>query len=119
MQTHSLLCPFFFFLMIRRPPRSTLFPYTTLFRSVTGARNDGQALNAPYPVGQTIITWTATDASANKANASQSVTVADKEPPTLGVPADLAVNATSPAGAVVTYEVIASDNVAVASLTCN
>src|SRR5476649_3044593 len=28
----SLFC-FFFFLMIRRPPRSTLFPYTTLFRS--------------------------------------------------------------------------------------
>src|SRR2546426_5112136 len=27
------LCFFFFFLMIRRPPRSTLFPYTTLFRS--------------------------------------------------------------------------------------
>src|SRR3712207_7523807 len=26
----------FFFLMIRRPPRSTLFPYTTLFRSVQG-----------------------------------------------------------------------------------
>src|SRR2546422_11221468 len=29
---------FFFFLMIRRPPRSTLFPYTTLFRSVLGGR---------------------------------------------------------------------------------
>src|SRR3712207_8123920 len=27
----------FFFLMIRRPPRSTLFPYTTLFRSVDPA----------------------------------------------------------------------------------
>src|SRR2546427_2814903 len=27
---------FFFFLMIRRPPRSTLFPYTTLFRSGPG-----------------------------------------------------------------------------------
>src|SRR5438270_5119341 len=27
------LVSFFFFLMIRRPPRSTLFPYTTLFRS--------------------------------------------------------------------------------------
>src|SRR2546429_10025026 len=27
----------FFFLMIRRPPRSTLFPYTTLFRSSRGA----------------------------------------------------------------------------------
>src|SRR5690348_17566204 len=33
---HSIpfyLFSFFFFLMIRRPPRSTLFPYTTLFRS--------------------------------------------------------------------------------------
>src|SRR5215208_6885748 len=29
----SLFFVFFFFLMIRRPPRSTLFPYTTLFRS--------------------------------------------------------------------------------------
>src|SRR5216684_6007620 len=29
----SLFRYFFFFLMIRRPPRSTLFPYTTLFRS--------------------------------------------------------------------------------------
>src|SRR5438477_1601700 len=27
----------FFFLMLRRPPRSTLFPYTTLFRSPAGA----------------------------------------------------------------------------------
>ena len=34
----SIVSSFFFFLMIRRPPRSTLFPYTTLFRSV---RNDG------------------------------------------------------------------------------
>src|SRR5256886_15180851 len=31
---HCSLSFFFFFLMIRRPPRSTLFPYTTLFRSV-------------------------------------------------------------------------------------
>src|SRR3712207_6853610 len=33
--THSFVFSFsrFFFLMIRRPPRSTLFPYTTLFRS--------------------------------------------------------------------------------------
>src|SRR2546425_5285431 len=29
---------FFFFLMIRRPPRSTLFPYTTLFRSRCAAK---------------------------------------------------------------------------------
>ena len=30
----KLFCICFFFLMIRRPPRSTLFPYTTLFRSL-------------------------------------------------------------------------------------
>src|SRR6266702_7419506 len=30
----------FFFLMIRRPPRSTLFPYTTLFRSGESANRD-------------------------------------------------------------------------------
>src|SRR2546430_13168112 len=29
----TIYSPLFFFLMIRRPPRSTLFPYTTLFRS--------------------------------------------------------------------------------------
>src|SRR6266542_5318216 len=28
----AVFSPYFFFLMIRRPPRSTLFPYTTLFR---------------------------------------------------------------------------------------
>src|SRR3712207_8266462 len=31
---------FFFFLMIRRPPRSTLFPYTTLFRSRQGRASE-------------------------------------------------------------------------------
>src|SRR3989442_8899334 len=43
MHTNStFLVPFFFFLMIRRPPRSTLFPYTTLFRSFS----DGSAVTA-------------------------------------------------------------------------
>src|SRR5260370_631049 len=46
---HShILTSLFFFLMIRRPPRSTLFPYTTLFRS-------RQTYGAPvriYPRGQ-------------------------------------------------------------------
>src|SRR5471030_643149 len=35
MLSDRLVCKVFFFLMIRRPPRSTLFPYTTLFRSST------------------------------------------------------------------------------------
>src|SRR2546430_6202568 len=34
----KVLGVFFFFLMIRRPPRSTLFPYTTLFRSREAGR---------------------------------------------------------------------------------
>src|SRR2546422_3500579 len=34
---------FFFFLMIRRPPRSTLFPYTTLFRSPLFEDESGKA----------------------------------------------------------------------------
>src|SRR5271165_7395164 len=44
---------FFFFLMIRRPPRSTLFPYTTLFRSVAASDNvsyDGADAGIETPV---------------------------------------------------------------------
>src|SRR5256885_7261388 len=52
---------FFFFLMIRRPPRSTLFPYTTLFRSQSlhaqidhhlclhGLRGRKRSLGRPVP----------------------------------------------------------------------
>src|SRR3989475_10786247 len=47
------LCFLFFFLMIRRPPRSTLFPYTTLFRSYRGRarphRAAGRAVGAGGP----------------------------------------------------------------------
>src|SRR5437763_3686311 len=45
-----------FFLMIRRPPRSTLFPYTTLFRSrrrdLPDPRPGGKARNAAIGVGR-------------------------------------------------------------------
>src|SRR2546430_9951727 len=46
-------CPylFFFFLMIRRPPRSTLFPYTTLFRS-RGALDGLEARGRAAPLEQ-------------------------------------------------------------------
>src|SRR3712207_7657885 len=37
-----MLSASFFFLMIRRPPRSTLFPYTTLFRSGRDPRDDDE-----------------------------------------------------------------------------
>src|SRR6266536_3905236 len=42
-------CLFFFFLMIRRPPRSTLFPYTTLFRPAPLPACGGTCAPAPRP----------------------------------------------------------------------
>src|SRR5438270_13877223 len=43
------LISFFFFLMIRRPPRSTLFPYTTLFRSPGGGESPSTTCCWPDP----------------------------------------------------------------------
>src|SRR5256885_16261823 len=42
-----MLFIYFFFLMIRRPPISTLFPYTTLFRSLTGVLRQAIVSLAP------------------------------------------------------------------------
>src|SRR3712207_7373542 len=41
----------FFFLMIRRPPRSTLFPYTTLFRSFARHAPGGRLVPEPEAIG--------------------------------------------------------------------
>src|SRR5260221_6035586 len=38
--------------MIRRPPRSTLFPYTTLFRSRMGRRREGRAISGRFVVAR-------------------------------------------------------------------
>src|SRR3712207_9009224 len=56
----------FFFLMIRRPPRSTLFPYTTLFRSHVGHTKAGEWLEYTINVGKTstysfVAQWSAGD----------------------------------------------------------
>src|SRR3712207_7862689 len=50
----------FFFLMIRRPPRSTLFPYTTLFRSDVLPPEGVRALQSDYfrTVAQVVRDWT-------------------------------------------------------------
>src|SRR3712207_8868083 len=55
---------FFFFLMIRRPPRSTLFPYTTLFRSTLErwtdvTRNETHTAVPDHGGGQKVSTPTA------------------------------------------------------------
>src|SRR5215475_8145228 len=48
----SPLLSLLFFLMIRRPPRSTLFPYTTLFRSRRGAAPTGPRPGSGHPPGR-------------------------------------------------------------------
>src|SRR2546427_9127326 len=47
-----MLMLLFFFLMIRRPPRSTLFPYTTLFRSPGSDVDSREQHRADHRVGQ-------------------------------------------------------------------
>jgi beta-propeller repeat-containing protein/HYR domain-containing protein len=56
-----------------------------------------------FPVGATLVTYTATDSVGHVTSARQTVTVNDSTAPVLPTPSDLTANATSPAGAVVTY----------------
>ena len=52
--------------------------------TVSSTRSDNAASDAPYPVGVTTITWTATDAAGNFASAAQKITVLDIEAPVFG-----------------------------------
>src|SRR6266481_9583867 len=49
-----MVSSFFFFLMIRRPPRSTLFPYTTLFRSIAWEVHARRRERGEKPIGRKI-----------------------------------------------------------------
>src|SRR3712207_6890975 len=62
---------FFFFLMIRRPPRSTLFPYTTLFRS---------SLDTPEPTPQGTLTPRSRQARKRRSRLAPSHNVAKHKP---------------------------------------
>lgn len=57
--------------------------------TIAGTRSDNQALNAPYPKGTTIITWSATDDAGNTSSCQQSVTVNDTENPVITCPAPI------------------------------
>ncbi len=60
--------------------------------SVVGTRNDGGGLTAPYPIGLTTVTWTASDASRNTSTANQQITVVGNKPPVIAAPTMLVVN---------------------------
>ena len=51
--------------------------------AVSGTRGDALALNAPYPLGTTTITWTAADTAGNSASCQQTVTVTDATAPVI------------------------------------
>ena len=59
--------------------------------SLAGERSDGQPLNAAFPKGVTTIKWTATDYDYAKSSANQTVTVSDKEKPSIVAPPSLSV----------------------------
>ncbi|MCX6872897.1 MAG: HYR domain-containing protein, partial [Verrucomicrobia bacterium] len=67
--------------------------------NLTYSRESGTA----FPLGTTIVTVTAKDAANNSGTATFTVTVADTTAPVVTPPADLTVEATSAAGAMVTY----------------
>ena len=71
-----------------------------------------------FSLGETIITWSATDAAGNSATATQKVTVTDTTAPTITAPADITSEATSKSDNLITLEAPAvSDNVGVATIT--
>src|SRR2546427_7548870 len=70
-------CPqFFFFLMIRRPPRSTLFPYTTLFRSrvprQAGGRDPAISARRQQPAAPQVVDNEQIDRKSTRLNSSHS-----------------------------------------------
>ncbi len=70
-----------------------------------------------FPVGNTTLTYSATDAHGNTASATQVVTVIDNTPPAISCPANIVVEPTCPLGAIVNYATpTATDNCAVQSV---
>jgi hypothetical protein len=68
-----------------------------------------------FPVGDTIVTYSATDAHTNTGSATQTVTVIDNTPPTISCPANITLEPTCPTGAIATYAVPVGDNCGVLS----
>jgi hypothetical protein len=78
--------------------------------------------NAPatYAIGTTTVTWTATDAAGNVATATQTVTVADTERPSLTLPANIVLTATSTqCNQAVIFRPTATDNCGQVTVVCS
>ncbi|MEW5938178.1 MAG: ExeM/NucH family extracellular endonuclease [Chloroflexota bacterium] len=62
-----------------------------------------------FPLGDTLVTCSATDAAGNTGSASFTISVVDTTAPTLNLPADITVYGLTPLGTIVTYTVTATD----------
>ncbi|WP_217694761.1 HYR domain-containing protein [Algoriphagus marinus] len=85
----------------------------------TGVRSDGLELTAPYPVGETTITWNVSDVNGKAAEAVvQTITVIDNQLPVITCPSDISTTvAFGETGKVINYDLpIATDNCGIASL---
>ncbi len=75
---------------------------------------------ATFPLGDTIVTWTATDAAGNSVMATQKVSVIDTTAPILVLPADVTAEATSPDHNIIsTGQATAEDIIGISSITNN
>ena len=73
-----------------------------------------------FPLGETIVTWTATDSSGNSASASQTITVVDTTAPVIITPENVTSNATSKLNNIVELEQISvTDSISTVQITNN
>ena len=73
-----------------------------------------------FPLGETIVTWTATDSSGNSASATQTITVVDTTAPVIVTPENIISNATSKLNNIVTLDQISViDSISTVKITNN
>ncbi|MEH6538431.1 MAG: HYR domain-containing protein, partial [Psychroserpens sp.] len=88
---------------------SSPIPSSTV--SMVNDFNNTSDASGTYPIGTTIVSWTATDASGNTTTCDQIVTVTDNELPEISCPSNIDVFATSASGSVVNYTApVGTDN---------
>src|SRR5579883_573146 len=112
------------------PPPAVTFEATSLDNNTVPIGNATAADIEPvsitnnaskvFPLGKTVVLWTAKDRSGNTANATQVVDIVDNTPPKIIPPPAILVNATSPTSNTVTIgNASATDNTKVDSITNN
>jgi hypothetical protein len=84
---------------------------------VSAVSRSGVPAGNNFPVGNTTLTYSATDAHGNSASATQTVTVIDNTAPVISCPANITLEPSCPTGAIATYATpTATDNCAVQSV---